>query len=48
MKKALALLLVIMMLVSMVACGSSGKTETEAPKAETEAPKTEAPADEGG
>ena len=48
MKKALALLLVLMMLVSMVACGSSGKTETEAPKAETEAPKTEAPAAEGG
>lgn len=46
MKKALALLLVLMMLVSMTACGSSGKTE--APKTETEAPKTETTAAEGG
>ena len=46
MKKALALLLVLMMLVSMTACGSSGKTE--APKTETEAPKTETTVAEGG
>ena len=43
MKKILALLLVLAMAVSLVACGS-GKTETKAP--ETQAPATEAPAAE--
>lgn len=42
MKKALALLLALMMLVSMAACSSTSKTtETEAPKTETAAPATE-------
>lgn len=39
MKKALALLLVLMMMVSMVACGAA-PAETEAPKTETKAPET--------
>ena len=43
MKKILALLLVLAMAVSLVACGSD-KTETKAP--ETQAPATEAPAAE--
>lgn len=43
MKKILALLLVLAMAVSLVACGS-GKTETKAP--ETQAPAAEAPAAE--
>ena len=43
MKKILALLLVLAMAVSLVACGS-GKTETKAP--ETQAPATEDPAAE--
>jgi len=53
MKKILALLLVLAMAMSLVACGS-GKTEpTNAPAAPTEAPaapaeQTEAPAAEGG
>ena len=43
MKKILALLLVLAMAVSLVACGSD-KTETKAP--ETQAPAAEAPAAE--
>ena len=43
MKKIIALLLVLVMALSLVACGASEPTATEAPK--TEAPKTETPAD---
>ena len=52
MKKILALLLVLAMSLSLVACGSSSTAETKAPETqapaaetpETEAPATEAPA----
>ena len=38
MKKLIALLLCLTMVLSLAACGSSAPAETEAPKAETEAP----------
>ena len=56
MKKALALLLALVMVLSMAACGASEPAATDAPKTEapatdapaTEAPATEAPAAEEG
>ena len=48
MKKIIAMLLVLVMAVSLVACGGQKAPETQAPTAapETEAPATEAPATE--
>ena len=50
MKKILSLLLVLVMVLGLVACGASKPAETEAPAVEapaaTEAPETEAPATE--
>lgn len=50
MKKTLALLLALVMVFSLCACGSSGETAEEAPAADdtaAEAPAEEAPAAEG-
>ena len=44
MKKIISLLLVLVMMLGLVACGASKPAETEAPA--TEAPATEAPATE--
>ena len=51
MKKAFALLLALVMVLSLAACGASEAPATEAPKADapaTEAPATEAPVAEEG
>ena len=44
MKKILALLLALIMVLSLAACGEKAPAETEAPKAEAQAPVEEAPA----
>ena len=44
MKKILALLLALIMVLSLTACGEKAPAETEAPKAEAQAPVEEAPA----
>ena len=49
MKKLIAMLLALAMVLSLAACGSSEPAATEAPKADApaaEAPKEEAPAEE--
>ena len=44
MKKLIAMLLALVMVLGLVACGSEKPVETNAPDAATEAPATEAPA----
>ena len=46
MKKLIAMLLALVMVLGLVACGSEKPVETNAPDAATEAPATEAPATE--
>ena len=44
MKKLIAMLLALVMVLGLVACGSEKPAETKAPDAGTQAPATEAPA----